>query len=402
MRDEIRAESVTGTSVRRPRLLRVANSVSFAALLAVLLALTTVPGVSGQSLWSRLRSNQRQKAAVEDRLKDIKAEQATRRNVLTSAQRDALRAKVAYNRAKEHLNVTRAKLRRSRAEYAACTARLAKHDAAVCARVKVMYEVGEPSYAEVLLDATSFSDFVERADYMQRVAQLDANLLVQFTNEKQQADALRRELEGAEAQERRETAELHRIKAEEERQAAEAERLLKKANTDRAAAEAQLAALAEASQEIEEMLADLQRGRGSNADLRYSGAWHGWGSAPIQSGYRVTSGFGYRIHPITGRRSFHDGVDLACSYGTPIHAAAAGRVVHAGWYGAYGIAVIIDHGDGWSTLYGHCSSVNVGVGQNVPSGEAIGNVGSTGYSTGPHLHYGVRYYGSPRSPGGAY
>ena len=372
------------------------------AALTILLTLPTRPGARSQGLWGRLRSNKAQKAAVEERLKDIKSEQATRRNVLSAAQRDARRAKEAYNSAKEQLSSTRAKLRAARQELDACTVRLEKHDKAVCARVKVMYEVGEPSYLEVLLDASSFSDFVERADYMQRVAEQDASLLAQFSADKERAEALRGQLEAAESRERREAAELSRIKAEHERRAAEAERLLRKANSERAAEEQQLAELEQASNEIEQMLAQIQRGEGSQADLRYSGTWSGWGSAPIRSGYRVSSGFGYRVHPISGRTSFHDGVDLACGAGTPIHAAAAGRVVHAGWYGAYGIAVIVDHGSGWSTLYGHCTSTAVGAGQTVSSGQVIGCVGSTGYSTGPHLHYSVRYYGSPRSPGGAY
>jgi murein DD-endopeptidase MepM/ murein hydrolase activator NlpD len=255
---------------------------------------------------------------------------------------------------------------------------------------------------EVLLDAASFSDFVERADYIQRVAEQDANLLVKFTNEKQRTQKLKQDLEEAEARERRQAAALARLKAEHEARAAQAERLLRRANTERAAAEQQLEELERNSKEIEQMLASLQRGLGSQAALRYSGTWSGWGSAPIQGGYRASSGFGWRIHPISGRRSFHDGVDLACGSGTPIHAAAAGRVVHAGWYGAYGQALIVDHGGGWSTLYGHCSSLAVGAGQTVAAGQVIGGVGSTGYSTGPHLHFSVRYYGSPRSPGGAY
>ncbi len=382
--------------------MRLRRATSALAALMILLTLPIMPGANGQGLWRRLRSNKAEKAAVQDRLRDIKAEQATRRNALSAAQRDARRAKAAYSAAKEQLSTTRVRLRTARKELDACTARLEKHDRAVCARVRVMYEVGEPSYLEVLLDASSFSDFVERADYMQRVAEKDTDLLAKFTADKQRAESLRQQLEEAESRERREAAELSRIKAEHEQKAASAERLLRKANSERTAEEQQLAELERASNEIEQMLAQIQRGRGSQADLRYSGTWSGWGSAPIRSGYYVSSGYGYRTHPISGRRSFHDGVDLACGAGTPIHAAAAGRVVHAGWYGAYGIAVIIDHGSGWSTLYGHCTSTAVGAGQTVSSGQVIGYVGSTGYSTGPHLHYSVRYYGSPRSPGGAY
>ncbi len=372
-----------------------------ALILAALAAVLVVPGASGQSLWSRWRSTRDEKAAVEDRLRNVKAEQATRRNALSSAQQSARQAKSAYYAAKEQLEATRASLRQARKQHAECCDRLQKHDKAVCERLKAMYEMGEPSYVEVLLNASSFSDFVERAEYMKRVADQDSTLLVEYVNDKKQAERLRAQLEADEAREAALTREQHRKKVAYESQAAKAEQLLEQANSERTAAEQQLAELEQASKEIEQMLRSIQTGR-SGSGLRYAGEWSGWGSAPIRGGYRISSRFGSRIHPITGRRSFHDGVDLACSSGTPIHAAANGRVVHAGWYGAYGIAIVIDHGSGWSTLYGHCSSLACGTGQNVSAGQVVGCVGSTGYSTGPHLHYSVRNYGAPVSPGGAY
>jgi len=370
-------------------------------VLAGLASLVLLPGASGQSLWSRLRSTDNRKAAVQEHLRDVKAEQATRRNTLVSTQRRARQAKAAYYAAKDQLEVTRASLRKARKEHQECCERLEKHDALVCHHVKAMYEMGEPSYVEVLLDASSFSDFVERADYMKRVAQQDSALLVQYVEDKKEAEKLRSQLEADEAREAKLTREQHERKAAYESEAAKAETLLRQANSEREAAERQLAELDRASKEIEEMLRNLQTGR-SGSSLRYGGKWSGWGSAPIGGGYRISSRYGWRDHPITGRRSFHDGVDLACGSGTRIHAAANGRVVHAGWYGPYGIAVIVDHGSGWSTLYGHCSSVGVGPGQTVSAGQVVGYVGSTGYSTGPHLHYSVRKYGKPVSPGGAY
>jgi len=368
-----------------------------AAALLGLGLLATVPGASGQGLWGRLRANRAQKQAVQERLADIKAEQATRRNRLVATQRQAGRAKEAYYAAKSDLEATRERRVVAQKQLKACQERLTKHDAAVCARLRAMYEIGEPSYLEVLLDATTFSDFVERADYMKRIAQQDSNLLIEYVNDKKQAEALRNRLLEEEAREAEQARALYRKKAEYEAQQTAAERLLRQANSERAAAEQQLAELEQASNEIADMLRRVQSGA-EGTSARYSGTWSGWGSAPITSGLNITSGFGYRIHPITGQYKLHTGVDMACGYGTPIHAAAAGLVVHAGWYGAYGNAVIIDHGSGMATLYGHCSSVAVGAGQTVAAGQVIGYVGSTGYSTGPHLHYEVRQNGTPIAP----
>lgn len=113
---------------------------------------------------------------------------------------------------------------------------------------------------------------------------------------------------------------------------------------------------------------------------------------------RISSGFGYRLHPILGTQRLHTGVDMSGGYGTTIVAAGSGTVIHAGWFGGYGNAVIIDHGGGMATLYAHQSSVAVSRGQSVSAGQIIGYIGSTGLSTGPHLHFEVRLGGTPVDP----
>jgi murein DD-endopeptidase MepM/ murein hydrolase activator NlpD len=112
----------------------------------------------------------------------------------------------------------------------------------------------------------------------------------------------------------------------------------------------------------------------------------------------ITSNFGYRQHPILGSSRFHAGTDFGVPQGTPILAADSGTVIVAEWYGGYGNAVIIDHGNGLTTLYGHCSELYVSVGQGVQRGQTIAAVGSTGLSTGPHLHFEVRQQGEPVDP----
>ena len=118
----------------------------------------------------------------------------------------------------------------------------------------------------------------------------------------------------------------------------------------------------------------------------------------VVQGKRVTSNFGYRIHPITGRRSFHSGVDIAAKHGTAVYAYSDGKVVEAGWNGAYGLNVVIDHGSGLKTRYAHLSKIYVKVGQRVTTAQRIGAVGSTGRSTGSHLHFEVIVNGTPRNP----
>ncbi len=113
---------------------------------------------------------------------------------------------------------------------------------------------------------------------------------------------------------------------------------------------------------------------------------------------RLTSRYGYRVHPVTGRGSNHSGIDLAVSTGTPVVATADGEVRIARYQGAYGLLVAVDHGDGVQTRYAHLSSVSVSPGQSVREGELIGRSGSTGRSTGPHLHYEVRVNGASVDP----
>lgn len=112
----------------------------------------------------------------------------------------------------------------------------------------------------------------------------------------------------------------------------------------------------------------------------------------------ITSGFGYRIHPVYGSIQYHSGIDIAANTGTPIPAIERGKVILAGWSGGYGLCVMIEHEEGYVSVYGHCSRVLVNVGQNVRRGQTIAEVGSTGVSTGAHLHFEIRINGECVDP----
>ncbi|WP_038071228.1 M23 family metallopeptidase [Thermus scotoductus] len=119
---------------------------------------------------------------------------------------------------------------------------------------------------------------------------------------------------------------------------------------------------------------------------------------PLRGYEGVTSFFGMRKNPFGRGYEFHDGLDLSAPYGAPVYATGSGVVARAGWMGAYGLAVLLDHAEGYQSLYGHLSRILVRPGQRVEKGQVLGYVGSTGRSTGPHLHYSVYRYGSPRDP----
>ncbi|MGB9638368.1 MAG: murein hydrolase activator EnvC family protein [bacterium] len=147
-------------------------------------------------------------------------------------------------------------------------------------------------------------------------------------------------------------------------------------------------------EKYEELQKYIVKVQSLNTNLRYTGGRLFW---PTTSSL-ITSYFGYRVHPIYGTTRFHSGIDIGAPYGAPIYAAENGKVILASWYDGYGYCIIIDHGDGVSTLYAHCSSIIVKQGQYVSKGQVIGYVGSTGNSTGPHLHFEVRINGNPVNP----
>ena len=166
---------------------------------------------------------------------------------------------------------------------------------------------------------------------------------------------------------------------------AEQNELLEKAMYDQQTSEQAYEELMAASEQVARMI--RQRDRGSSGGY-YSGEGMIW---PLDG--PVTSEFGWRVHPIFGTSRYHSGLDIGGDYGLPIRAAAGGTVIYSGWISGYGYAVIIDHGGGLTTLYGHNEELTVGEGESVSQGDIIAWCGSTGNSTGPHCHFEVRLDG---------
>ncbi|MBD2541434.1 peptidoglycan DD-metalloendopeptidase family protein [Coleofasciculus sp. FACHB-SPT36] len=259
----------------------------------------------------------------------------------------------------------------------------------------------------ILLSSQNLSEFSDRRRQIKLVFQADQQILKNLKAEADQIDRQKTEIEQQKNQIALITQQLLAQKAEFEAQTQAQQQLIQRLNTNRQALEAAENVLAEDSAGISTLIqkrvaeAKAKREReaaASKAILRGRDIIRGSGIFSYPSDAGITSNFGWRVHPILGYRRFHSGLDFGGSYGSTIRAANSGEVIFAGWYGGYGKAVIIDHGNGITTLYGHASEIYVSEGQSVNRADAIAAVGSTGFSTGPHLHFEVRKNGTPVDP----
>lgn len=282
-------------------------------------------------------------------------------------------------------------------------------------RVRAIYMHGQLNYLEVILGANSFSDFANRVELLKRVIRSDYNLILEIQKQKAAIEAKKAQLEEDKRQLDALAAEAEKTRQEIAKKKAEQQKVLDAAKSNKAAAaqmeqdlnaqlasvrnliQQRLAAAEAARQAAQQQAASDDEGGGGGSDDNYV---QGTGAMGWPCSGPITSPFGYRTHPIFGTTIFHAGIDIGVDYGTPIHAADSGVVVYTGWISGYGNAVIIDHGGGVSTLYGHNQSLAVSEGQSVSKGSVVAYAGSTGNSTGPHCHFEVDVNGSPVNPMG--
>ena len=297
-------------------------------------------------------------------------------------------------------------------------ARQAEMNETYKARIRAMEENGTISYWSVLFKATSFSDLLSRIDSIHEVAEADQRMLEELDAIAQEIEADRQSLEDEMAAQEEAKAALAEQEATLQAQRSEADAYLIElaaaydnltdeylANEAEEEAlrkeimEAQAAYEAALSAEEAERLAQQNQnnvaGSGSTSNITPSTSGF---ISPLPGGAYVTCAYGWRIHPIWGDKRFHSGVDLGASQGTPIYAIAAGTVTTATYGDANGYYVSISHGNGYGSVYCHMTNYIVSVGDSVSQGQVIGYVGSTGWSTGPHLHFEIHVNGSTVNP----
>ena len=260
--------------------------------------------------------------------------------------------------------------------------------------VRQTYEQGDTTYLEVVLNSKSLTDMLSRIEIVTQLIDHNKRVVEEFRAAKEDIEKKRDDLQTTQDEQKNYQENLSykadELAANEKQQAAlqeslEAYKSEQEAEYDRVASE-----MASVSSEI----AAMSRQSAAAGGIPYSGTFV-W---PTPSCTSNSSAYGWRIHPIYGTRKFHAGEDIPAGYGAEILAAASGTVTTAGWVSGYGNYTVIDHGGGVMTAYGHQSSQAVSVGQYVEQGQVIGYVGSTGNSTGPHLHFEVYVNGQTTDP----
>ncbi len=317
---------------------------------------------------------------------------------LTSIQRNLQSTNSQIQDSESRLKVATERLQQLEVDLEVALDTYEKQQAATIARLRLLQRSPASQGLAVLLQSQNISDFISRRHQLKLVYQADQKILVKLGT---QANLMAEQKAQVEQQKNsialiRE--ELLAQKADDQAQAQLQSDLIGRLNSDRLALEVAQNQLDQDSQSIELLIQQKvkeevhEKTKSKNVIIR------GTGLLAYPSDAPTSSPFGWRIHPILGYRRFHAGLDFAASYGSTIRAADSGTVIFAGWYGGYGRAIIIDHGGGLTTLYGHTSAVYVSEGQKVERGQPIAAVGSTGLSTGPHLHFEVRRNGVPVNP----
>lgn len=334
---------------------------------------------------------------------------------------DAAVATVDYEEKQAALDETLYRIDENEAKLAEVTAELNAKHGVLENRVRDIYINGQISYLDVLFGAQDFADLLTRMDLLKRVVIRDSELVadvlayqkeIKEVGKQLEADKLIQEELATKAQQAME------VKLE---KVAKQQALIDLMQNDKDVYDRQydemMASSAEVTRLINEKQEEMRRAaeearrqaemeaRRKSGNVEYvpeeNGGYvmqnYGGGMIWPVSG-PITSEFGWRTHPIFGNARFHSGLDIGADYGVPIHAAASGVVIESGWIGGYGNTIMIEHGSGIVTLYGHNESLAVGVGQQVNQGDVIAYCGSTGNSTGPHCHFEVRLGGEPVSP----
>lgn len=332
-----------------------------------------------------------------------KKEQSVLEN-LAKQQRELSRLEQNFGQIQNQLHRTQNKLRNTKQELNMLQNKLSKlgwnlqsRQKLLNQRIVAIYKHGFQSYLEILFNARNFAEFISRFEALSYFINSDLRLIDEIQHTKMEIKSQHIAINSKRKQEENQFKEMEILQKQAVREQQKmslkvglTKQELAKIQQDRARLEKALEEYEQTSREIEAAIRQDER-KGPGDAL-------GTGRMIWPARGRLSSGFGWRFHPVLRKKKFHNGQDIAMRSGTPIKAADSGVVLVSGWKGGYGNFVAIDHGDGISTCYGHNSRLLVQVGEKVLKGQTIALSGNTGLSSGPHLHFEVRRNGSPINP----
>lgn len=370
-----------------------------AALIFSVIPLPTASASSIEEINRKIKEAERKIAASEaakknaqNEIKLIDKEEKQLENEIEELTQQIADKMMKINEKEQEIALTEDNLRKTAAELDEALARVDARDELLRSRVRLMYKNGAVSYLDVLLSSNSFSDFLDRFRSLSLIVEQDRQILEDNIRDKEM-------IEGHKAQIETDLAMLEQAHVDllNEKQSLEQKEREKEVRI--AALHDRREHLNEITEEQEKALIDAMKLKSELVKERAKLAEHsGKFLYPLPREYRISSPFGYRIHPISKVRKLHAGTDFAAPRGTHVLAAGSGIVITAKEWGGYGNAIMIDHGNGKWTLYAHLNRIRVKEGDEVKAGQHIGDVGTTGVSTGPHLHYEVRIDSEPVDP----
>ena len=345
-----------------------------AGLLCFLMICTPVFAEGNDDLMAKLKESAQ-------RIKDMSSQMEATKTSMAEIEKQVNESNAAIDAINGQIADLDARMADRKAQIAVLQEQQDKQEKELEERLRVMYMYGNDGYLQVLFSSNNFTDFIARADMMKNVMQADKDAVTALENTKKELEEKNAGLEADKAAAEQAKAVQNEAKEQQNQLLAKNQALIEEYKAGIAAEQAAADSIAQ------------QMGGEKASDFIQTGEYY-WPISPDNSqAFNISSPFAGRIHPITGEWSNHQGVDVAVSYGTPILTAGDGTVSIAGDNGGYGNCVVINMGTDGSgnklaTLYGHMSSIATSVGATVSKGDIIGYVGSTGNSTGPHLHFG--------------
>ncbi len=385
-------------------------------LLAAALLLTLFAGLissSAASLKDQLINAQNQKKAAEQELSNIRSQKQA-----AQADKDRLDAEIGtlngqISAVQSELDATNTTLIKKEEELSAAELACEQQFTAFKERARIMYENGPSTYIEILFGSGSFSEFLSNIEIIRNLLDYDNRILEERKIVREEIALQKAEVEALKAQQeaRRQTLTEMRATLQTKQQAQST--VIAQLSNQEQSAKARMAAQEAEEARIQNLINQAVAAQQASANQRTTSSSRAGTSTtvstistvgtgtmqwPCPSTRYITSSFGSREHPIQGVTKMHNGIDIGASYGASIVAADSGTVLFSGNSSSYGKYIVISHGNGITTLYAHCSQLLVSAGASVGKGQTIANVGSTGNSTGPHLHFEVSVNGSRVNP----
>ncbi len=344
------------------------------------------------SLYSTHKSIEQKKKETKAKIAELKRREKLEINRLYKNQNQLEVEHRNLSTSKEQLSTTKVRLNDLESDFSVAAYNYSSMEYKAAQRIRTLYKGTYLNVLHLLFESNSINDILDNIYYQQRILKNDKAVLEEM---KRRASVLANLKDQVEREKRSLVYTISYINTKKQRiqdSIQESQYLINKLQTDRKTFERAERDLERQSAQVSNMIKHIK----NNHKVYTSGGF----LRPVSGS--ITSPFGWRIHPIFKSRTFHSGVDIGGPNRAPIRAANSGNIVYVGWYGGYGKVVIINHGNyngtPTATLYAHLSGTAVGNGETVSKGQVIGYEGSTGYSTGPHLHFEVRLNGKPVNP----